>query len=129
DHISNFISKKAIEKADFANEIIIKTNGLEALTYLKEECLSKNKFPDLILLDLKMPGMDGFEFLEEFEMVSQKFPCAIEVVILTSSRNPDDFMKLRKLGKYYVMNKPLTESILEDIFHRYFRNSFNSSRR
>ena len=122
DHVSNFISKKAIEKANFADEIIVKNNGDDALVYLNKECPSLNQYPDLILLDLKMPGIDGFEFLEAFEMASKKIKHPIEVVILTSSRNPEDFMRLRKIGKYYVMNKPLTESILEDIYHRYFRN-------
>lgn len=122
DHVSNFVSTEAIKKAKFSDEIIVKTNGTDALEYLQQECPSSNKYPDLILLDLKMPGIDGFEFLEAFEMASKKIKHIIEVVILTSSRNPEDFMRLRKLGKYYVMNKPLTESILEDIYHRYFRN-------
>jgi CheY-like chemotaxis protein len=121
DSVSNFISKSAIEKINFSNNIIIKTDGREALEYIQSECSSMNEFPDLILLDLKMPGMDGFEFLEECEMICRNIREHIVIVILTSSRDADDIVRLRDMGNYFLTNKPLTDEKLIDIHHRYFR--------
>jgi CheY-like chemotaxis protein len=122
DSISNFVAKSAIDKLKFADELIIKTDGKEGLSYLEEFCKPLNNYPDLILLDLKMPGMDGFAFLEEFELLCKKMRKEIIVVILTSSKDADDIIRLRRLGNYYLLNKPLTGEKLMDVYHRYFRD-------
>lgn len=122
DNTSNYITEAAIKRIHFCDEVVIKTDAASALEYLEKECLSLNQFPDLILLDLKMPGMDGFEFIEAYEMACSKIKHEIVIVILTSSQNGDDLIRLRKLGKFDVLNKPLTSVMLEDIYHKYFRH-------
>jgi CheY-like chemotaxis protein len=122
DSISNHLSKVTLNKINAANEVIVKTDGRDALKYIQKECKSMSQYPELILLDLKMPGMDGFEFLEEFEMVCKDVRHHIVVVILTSSRNADDVIRLRRLGNYFIVNKPLSAEKVDDILHRYFRD-------
>jgi CheY-like chemotaxis protein len=121
DSTSNFVTCEVIKKINYTENIIIKNTGRQALDYIKNSCLPNGEFPDLIFVDLKMPEMDGFEFLDKFEMLCEEARYKIAVVILTGSRRADDIVKLRERGRYYLLNKPLTVEMLEDIHHRFFR--------
>jgi CheY-like chemotaxis protein len=122
DLITNYLNKGLIEHYNIAKEVVIKNNGRDALYYLMRECKISNQYPDLILLDLKMPIINGLEFLNEFQRVSHNIKKDIVEVILTSSKDPDDVMTLKNKGNYFYVNKPLTGEKLLDIHHKYFRN-------
>ncbi|MEN6290947.1 MAG: response regulator [Methanobacterium sp.] len=82
------------------------TNGIEALKYLNKKEKYQNKAdPDLILLDLNIPLIDGFKVLKEIKSNDKlkKLP----VIVLTTSHNPEDFLKACKLQADCFMNKPL----------------------
>jgi CheY-like chemotaxis protein len=113
DHVNNFITERLLRKSGIAKEIRAVRNGEEALTYLSEEI---NYCPDLILLDINMPEMDGINFLKNFKkMVLDK---NIRIVLLTSSVNPKDREKLIALGYNDIMLKPFTEEKLDQILKK-----------
>lgn len=122
DPSSVYLSKYQIEEAGLTEEIIVKENGREALAYLEKEIIHKGESSDkfLILLDLQMPDMNGFEFLKEFE--KKYFKYNIPIVILTYATSAEDIIQLRGIGNYYTLSKPLTEESILNIQHRYFRN-------
>jgi DNA-binding NtrC family response regulator len=122
DETDCFLSKLLMEKSGFVREIVIKENGKNALEYLKNECSFEDKFPSLILVDLRMPLGNGFCFLEEFEKLHISRNINIAVVVLSYSEDGEDIIKLTKMGRYNFIAKPLTEDKLIDIYHRYFRN-------
>lgn len=89
-------------------------NGEDALTHLKAEIKANASLPAFILLDLNMPIMDGWQFLEEYVQLS--LPREIPVFIATSSIDPKDIEKAKKYSvvKGYVM-KPIDQPKLNEI--------------
>jgi CheY-like chemotaxis protein len=114
DEIANFYNQLIIEEMQIANNIVVKTNGAEALRFLEDQCFlgdqsSKHLCPEIIFLDVNMPVMNGLEFLEELNRKNYHHICSACVVMLTSSNNTRDLEAAQKLGIRAYMNKPLTE--------------------
>ncbi len=101
------LTLRAFKKNNLANEIVVARDGEEALEILfglKEDVL-KQKRPDLILLDLKLPKVNGLEVLQQIKGHSQTK--LIPIVILTSSREEDDLIKSYQLGVNSYIRKPV----------------------
>ncbi len=78
-----------INKMGITEKVEVATDGKEALAYLKSTVNGKHPKPDLIFLDINMPVMNGWEFLEEYKKLDAEMKANI-IVIVTSSFNPDD---------------------------------------
>ncbi len=90
DEDANFFQEKLIKKAGFAQTVDKACNGVEALSYLKECIAGKHDLPEIIFLDLNMPKMNGWLFLEKYNRFSEEIKRKIVLIVLTSSVNPDD---------------------------------------
>lgn len=103
------LTKRALEKANIANQVDIANDGLEALDYLRGEGKysdrDTSKQPVVILLDLKMPRMGGLEFLKTIRS-SDEFKL-LPAVILTSSREEQDIIESYNLGANSYIQKPV----------------------
>lgn len=118
DQITNFINHRLIKKVDESIEVTVTYNGHEGLTHIKD-CLKNGKgAPQLIILDINMPVMDGFEFLEEFQKLNM--PQKTFIVMLTTSSHIKDMDKLFQSGNSDIIAKPLTEKKFGEIVEKYF---------
>lgn len=121
DPITLMLCKKVISKTLFSNEIITAQNGEQALGYFDEIKNSDiknshNKLPQLIFLDLNMPVMGGWEFLECFSSSEYSDFSAIKVIILSSTIDPEDLEKAKKYPMVIdFLSKPITLSMLDSL--------------
>jgi len=115
DEITNYLNVRLVQKLKIANEIKVATNGLEALDLIKRNRKEGENCPNLIFLDLNMPLMDGFQFLETF---SQLEDCIItpRIVVVTTSTNNKDLDRLQHYSfiSGYI-NKPMTTEKLQRV--------------
>lgn len=119
DSTANFLHGEILNDMGIAQEIITALNGEEAIETLSELCLHK-KCPDLILLDINMPKINGFEVVEKFhKMYLDGTPPGV-IVMLTSSLNPADVKKAKDLGVNGYLSKPLGEEDVNEILEKYF---------
>ncbi|RKS42730.1 response regulator receiver domain-containing protein [Gillisia mitskevichiae] len=116
DPIFVFGAKKIMQYANFCSAYMIFHNGEEALINLKSVIKAGERLPDIILLDLNMPIMDGWEFLDEFTKI--KTSKKITIYIITSSVDPADVERSKEyesVNNYIV--KPITLEALQEILN------------
>ena len=118
DEDDNFFHEHEIKENDFANIVIVKDSGRKALDYLiaKTDPLS-----ELIFLDINMPGMNGWEFLTEYDQLDAAIQCKAIIIMLSTSENPSDHAKAKAWSfvSDYI-TKPLTKKHLEEVVKKYF---------
>ena len=115
DEESNFVNNWII-KQSFAKDIMVLSSAQNALEYLKTHSDSVEQLPDVIFLDIRMPLMDGFEFLEEFNKLSDTVRNKCKIIVLSSSFDKRDYDKV--MNNEYVhqyLIKPLSMDALKEI--------------
>jgi CheY-like chemotaxis protein len=114
--IDHFVIRHVITKENFAKEVIFFASAEEAVIYLINNKDNITALPEIILLDINMPGMNGFDFLEEFSKLNGQIKAHCKIVMLSSSISATD-KETAKRSNYVklYMNKPLTSEKLEKI--------------
>ncbi|MEM6261834.1 MAG: response regulator [Bacteroidota bacterium] len=116
NEIDNIINEKIIEASNFADRISVFKGGQEALEFLNANQENVASLPEIIFLDINMPIMDGFQFLEDFEQLPDDVQAKCKIIMLSSSISPKDIDRAasnRYVKKY--LNKPLNARYLEAI--------------
>jgi CheY-like chemotaxis protein len=117
DDITHFICENVVKSEHLAKDITMLNNGKEGIEYLQNILKSEDKKgPELILLDLNMPVMNGWDFLETFaNELEDKFP-ETKVCILTSSLDPIDYVHSQDYHNVIgFLNKPLIKERIEEL--------------
>lgn len=112
--LDNFINKKLLETNGFAEEVTAYQMATEALTFLQKATVGE--LPDVIFLDIMMPVMDGFQFLDEFAKLPEQLQRQCKVILLSTSESFKDLNRANKnrfVRKF--LNKPLTAQVVEAI--------------
>jgi len=108
------IARRVINNFKFAAEVVTMGSAKEALTYIQEN--ADNSLPDIIFLDINMPEINGFEFLQSFDKFPKKLKNACKIVMLSTSIHPDERQKANNDPNVgYFLNKPLSEEKLKEV--------------
>jgi CheY-like chemotaxis protein len=118
----NFIHQRVIRKADVAHHIIVKNNGQAALDYLTTRDENDDyPVPELVFLDINMPAMNGWEFLERYDKLAPEQKAGVIVCMLTTSVAEADKQKAGELPLVETfLHKPLSQEMLVDILDDFF---------
>lgn len=116
DETSVYLTKRVLKSMGISSQVEIAKNGTEGLNNLKQ-AKETNKLPNLILLDVNMHGMSGFDFLEQLARLNYVNLIDTKIVLLTDSQNP----KIIGSAKHHLaaayLPKPLTKEKLRSIFY------------
>jgi CheY-like chemotaxis protein len=125
DPITLMLCRKVVERVEFAKEIITAKNGVEAIEYFdalfeERKVNDSIEYPKLVLLDLNMPVMDGWEFLETYMrkeyhdvFISTRF------IVLSSSIDPYDINRSKTYPVIGFLSKPITKEMLENLKNQF----------
>ncbi|HTI58808.1 response regulator [Mucilaginibacter sp.] len=112
NYIDNFVTRRILESSNFAETVVVSQSATEAIESLR----SGKVVPDVIFLDIRMPMMGGFEFLQEYDKIDIENKKEIRIFMLSSSLDPTDLKK--SVNNKYITNfihKPLTQKALDEI--------------
>lgn len=130
DEIFQFIMKNTI--AEISPDIKIKffSDGEKGIDFLKQNLGAATNLPDIILLDVNMPFMDGWEFLNEYKSLQTEIKKDINIYLLTSSNNPSDIAMAKEISALsgYLVKPISKEGIKNLIGHlptdKWYHNEF-----
>jgi FOG: CheY-like receiver len=121
DSVVHFLSEKALSAFSWISKTYSVFNGREAIQVLDNYCRGFNAIPDLILLDLHMPVMDGFQFIEAFQKMECLKNTGVVIAVLTASENPEEKARLQSLRIKHIIPKPITAEKMCQLFEKEFR--------
>jgi len=126
DEPTNFLNRMTVEQSGCTRHVAVAQSGQEALDFLMGQRPASGDrahcpHPDLIFLDINMPAMDGWEFMEKYKGLPKEQKASIVLIMLTTSLNPDDEKKTRHIPEIAGFeNKPLKEPQLRRLLKKYF---------
>ena len=121
DHTTNYLNQLLMNRLAVTDKLLVALNGQEALDLLQEHCQgATDDCPALVLLDVKMPVMDGFAFLAAYDLLPLPQKQAIIIVMLTTSLHPKDVDRVQKFNIAGFLNKPLTADKINEVLQNHF---------
>lgn len=115
DPITILVCDRMIKMTSFAEKVITCENGKIAIDYLAS-LQEGNQMPPIIFLDINMPVMNGWDFLNEFEILKANFNKMPRIFLLSSTVDPEDYKKARQFEQVAdFISKPLSKETLNQI--------------
>lgn len=116
NYIDNMINQKILQGNNFAQEVVISQSAEEAITYLKVVLKALKPVPEVIFVDIRMPGKNGFQFLDEFETIKKNYNFEAKIIVLSASLDPTDYKKVAENKNVVCFaNKPLSPNVLNNL--------------
>lgn len=121
DRFTNLVHTKVIERTDLGVSVRAINNVTDAIAYLTAE-KDAGLQPGIIFLDINMPGLTGWDFMDLYNQLDEQYKANVIVVMLTTSLNPDDYQRAQLDGHIVdFLHKPLRPDMLYNVVERYFK--------
>jgi CheY-like chemotaxis protein len=121
DTTTNYLNQRLLDRLGVAKQVLVAQDGRQALTLITSNCQPNTPMcPALILLDLNMPGMNGFEFLAAYRQLAAAQPLESIIVVLSSSLYPLDVQRTKEFAVNGYLSKPLTAEKVQQILQQHF---------
>jgi len=116
NQLDHFILKRVLNKYNLAYEVNCTADAEEVIGFLQQNQNDKEKLPDIILLDIYMPLVNGWQFLEKVQQMQPFLNKPLSIYILSSSINPRDIQRAKQFScvKSFIF-KPITKEMLEKL--------------
>lgn len=119
DPMSSFMLKRLAELGELADIITIYNSARAALEYIEEHPQAKNQLPDVILLDIYMPVINGWDFLTKFRELKPLLVKKIEILVVSSSDHPRDIDQAKEYEEVIAyVTKPASLEQLKELLIR-----------
>ena len=118
----NYFHERAINQANLTTFVIKKSTAQEGLHHLKLKEGNTCPHPDLIFLDINMPGMNGWEFLKEYNQLDKSVQSKAVIIMLTTSENAEDIERAHGCSVSDFITKPLTKEKMIIVNEKYFNS-------
>lgn len=114
--LDRFILEKILSRFGLSCEVKCADSGNEVLQQLSQRNTYNDKLPDLILLDIYIPGFDAWDFLNKVELIYPTLNCTLEIYILSAFKYPADIERLKQYScvKAFIL-KPITKEVLQKL--------------
>ncbi len=109
DQSNHFLMERIISSLGFAKKVHSAFNGLEALNLLRAYCGALLEMPQILIVEVHMPVMNGFEFVSALNDINCIHRDKLTIAMVTSSVNPDDQKRARTLGIDHFIMRPVSE--------------------
>lgn len=121
DRPTNFLNQRILSMGNPKSQIMAVSNGYEALDYLSKITIGETSKPGLIFLDINMPAMNGWEFLEMYAKLDSTITHGTKIFMLSTTSNESDIEKglTHELVQDFV-KKPLSKAVVLDLFTKHF---------
>lgn len=117
DPVCAFLAEKVLKVIGLDKQLYTANNGKDALEIFNRCFCGQIGVPDLILLDLNMPIMDGFQFIQAYKKLQFPHKDKVLIVVTTSSVDERHIEKAKELGIKYYLEKPISEVVLKSIIY------------
>lgn len=120
NELDNFINQTTIAASHFASKVYVNSGSISALEFLTNLNISSTEasdiFPEIIFIDINMPMMNGFQFIDNLKKRLPQKLDSLKLVILTSSSDPNDRLRAEDMPENVIfLNKPLTQKMLDQL--------------
>lgn len=116
DEVFVYLTRKTLNKSKLVDQVQVFENGLDALNFIKGNVGNREILPEVIFLDLSMPIMDGWQFLDEYSKLKLELMNKITIYICSSSISPDDVSRAKSINTVSdFIFKPITSQKLCEI--------------